>query len=79
VPVGDAGFWQGALRDPSAPGFAEAVAAIRARQDLTIDVLYGDNEGGQRVISRFLMAPRGDDLWIVSAGRHWNIDRADPR
>jgi hypothetical protein len=27
---------------------------------VTVDVLYGDYEGGQRLISRFLMQPRGD-------------------
>jgi hypothetical protein len=78
VPVNDVGFWQGSFRDPSSPEFAEARAAIEARSDLTIDVLYGDHEGGQRVISRFGLRPR-EDYWIASAGRHWNIDREDPR
>ncbi len=80
VPVGDVGFWQGVMRDPAAPGFAEAAAALTARQPVMIDLLYGDNEGGQRVISRFSMMPRRDDgSWIVAAGRHWNVDRDDPR
>ena len=80
VPVGDVGFWQGAMRDPSAPGFAEAAAALTARQAVMIDLLYGDNEGGQRVISRFSMMPHRDDgTWLVAAGRHWNVDRDDPR
>jgi hypothetical protein len=80
VPVGDVGFWQGAMRDPAAPGFAEASAALTARQAVMIDLLYGDNEGGQRVISRFSMMPRRDDgTWVVAAGRHWNVDRDDPR
>jgi hypothetical protein len=43
----------GVVRDSSAPGFAEARAAIEAHRDWTIDVLYGDAEGGQRIISRF--------------------------
>jgi hypothetical protein len=78
VPVNDVGFWQGAFRDPNASEFAEARAAIEARTDLTVDLLYGDHEGGQRVISRFALRPR-DDRWIASAARHWNIDREDPR
>jgi hypothetical protein len=41
--------------------------------------VYGDHEGGQRVISRFALRPRDDDGWIASAARHWNIDRDDPR
>ncbi len=35
VPVGDVGFWQGAFRDPSEPEFAQAAAAIRARQPMS--------------------------------------------
>jgi hypothetical protein len=45
-----------------------------------IDVLYGDQHGGQRVISRFSMLPRSDqDGWLVTVARHWNVDRPDPR
>ena len=79
VPVGDVGFWQGTFRDPARPEFADARAAIEAGQPWSIDVLYGDAEGGQRVISRFAMLPRDDGQWLASAGRHWNVDRADPR
>jgi hypothetical protein len=79
VPVGDVGFWQGAFRDPAAPEFAAAREAIEERTYLTIDLLYGDHEGGQRMISRYVLNPREDGAWIAAAGRHWNIDRADPR
>ena len=79
VPAGDVGFWQGAFRDPAAPEFAEAAAAITGRQATMVDLLYGDNEGGQRVISRFSMVPRHDGGWLIAAGRHWNVDRDDPR
>jgi hypothetical protein len=80
VPVGDIGFWQGSFRDPSAADFADVRRAVEARERITVDVLYGDFEGGQRVISRFLMLPREDgDGWLATVGRHWNIDRADPR
>jgi hypothetical protein len=79
VPAGDIGFWQGALRDPAAPEFLAAAAAIRERSPLMIDLLYGDYEGGQRTISRFAMQPRSDGGWFVAVSRHWNIDRADPR
>jgi hypothetical protein len=79
IPPNDIGFWQGALRDPSAPEFAAARAAINARERLVVDVLYGDHEGGQRVVTRFSMTAREDEGWMVSASRHWNIDRADPR
>ena len=79
VPVGDVGFWQGAMRDSTAPGFAEAAEALNARQAVMIDLLYGDNEGGQRVISRYSMVPHSEGSWLVAAGRHWNVDRDDPR
>jgi hypothetical protein len=80
IPSNDIGFWQGAFRDPSSPDFVAARNAINGRERLVIDVLYSDHEGGQRVITRFSMSPREDgEGWIVSAARHWNIDRADPR
>jgi hypothetical protein len=76
---GDTGFWQGALRDPADPMFAEARAAIEERRRITIDLLYGDHEGGQRTISRFAILPTGDGSWLTVVSRHWNLDRADPR
>ena len=79
VPMGDVGFWQGAFRDPSAPGFAEARAVVAEHRDWSIDVLYGDAEGGQRVISRYTMIPRDEGQWLANVGHHWNLDRDDPR
>ncbi len=79
VPAGDVGFWQGTFRDPDSPEFAAARRAIEARESLTVELLYGDYEGGQRVISRFAVIPRDDGKWIAAAGRHWNVDGADPR
>lgn len=78
VPAGDMGFWQGVYRDPSAPGFAEAADSVQARRAMTVDVLYGDHEGGQRTITRFGFMPRGDE-WLLAGARHWNVDRDDPR
>jgi hypothetical protein len=57
IPPGDIGFWQGAFRDPADPQYENAVAAVQAGDLLTIDVLYGDHEGGQRAISRFVLQP----------------------
>ena len=78
VPSGDMGFWQGALRDPGLDEFAAIAKAIEERQPLFIDVLYGDHEGGQRVISRFIVTPH-DERWLASVARYWNLDRKDPR
>jgi hypothetical protein len=79
VPGGDVGFWQGAYRDPADPAYEEALQAIKDRNALTVDLLYGDFEGGQRVITRFVLRPGRDDIWLTSAIRHWNLDRDDPR
>jgi hypothetical protein len=76
---GDTGFWQGAFRDPDDPIFTEARAAIADRRRITIDLLYGDLEGGQRTVSRFAILPVGDDGWLTVVSRHWNLDRDDPR
>jgi hypothetical protein len=82
IAQGDVGFWQGALRDTSGAAYTEARAAAEALQRMSIDVLYGDFEGGQRAISRFLLSPRETDdgvRWFASVGRHWNVDRPQPR
>jgi hypothetical protein len=80
VPAGDVGFWQGTFRDPTSEEFAAARDAIAEGRRLAVDVLYGDHEGGQRVISRFTLTPRETgDGWLGSSVRHWNVDRADPR
>ena len=84
VPAGDVGFWQAALRDPGDPLYGPLREAIDARGPLTVDLLYGDHEGGQRTITRFLVVPRAQEtdepwLWTCSTGRHWNLDRPEPR
>jgi hypothetical protein len=82
VAPGDIGFWQGSFRDPRTAEFAAARRAVEAPQRMGVDILYGDFEGGQRVISRFMLTPRETEdgvRWIASVGRHWNVDRADPR
>ena len=80
IPVRDTGFWQGSFRDAASPAFAEAKRAIETRQSMSVDILYGDFEGGQRVITRFGMLPRpDDDGWLAVVVRHWNVDRSDPR
>jgi hypothetical protein len=42
-------------------------------------VLYGDHQGGQRVVSRFSLLPVADDKWLATVAKHWNVDRPDPR
>jgi hypothetical protein len=79
----DVGFWQGSFRDPASADYRAARRAVEAPQRMSIDILYGDFEGGQRVITRFLLTPlEGEDgelRWYASVGRHWNVDRPEPR
>ena len=82
VAPGDVGFWQGSFRDPASDAYRAARRAVEAAERLGIDILYGDFEGGQRVVSRFTLTPREteDDVrWYAAVGRHWNVDRPDPR
>jgi hypothetical protein len=80
LPPGDVGFWQGAFRDPSEPGYPELCEAIQERRRVSVELLYGDHEGGQRVVSRFALTSGGNgSVWLSSVGRHWNLDRPDPR
>ena len=79
VAPSDVGFWQGAFREPSSPEFREAKEAIEAGRPVSVEILYGDHEGGQRAVTRFMMSPGRDGGYLASAGRHWNIDRPDPR
>jgi hypothetical protein len=80
IPAGDTGYWQGALRDPSDPIFDGVRAAVRAEDPIQVDLLYGDHEGGQRTIARFLISPwpetEGERAYTL---RYWNVDREDPR
>jgi hypothetical protein len=83
VPPGDTGFWQGAFRDPDDPRYDEARKTVESREPWTIDLLYSDHEGAQRLITRFTAFARdkdkAEDGWIVSSSRHWNVDGEDPR
>jgi hypothetical protein len=79
VAAGDVGYWQGAFRDASDPIFSAVATSILERRILTIDLLYGDFEGGQRTITRFHLTPRGDTQWMSTVSRHWRLDRPNPR
>ena len=81
IAPGDIGFWQAAIREAGDPHYAALSRDVRDVQPFTIDVLYGDHEGGQRTITRFGMIPlqTTDDIkWFPNVARHWNLDRPDP-
>ena len=79
VPANGSGYWEGALRDPDDPLHKRFVETLADREPFSVDLLYGDQDGGQRTVSRFMVMPAAEDLWYSQAARHWNIDRADPR
>jgi hypothetical protein len=79
VASGDVGYWQGTLRDESDPLFSAVSNSIVERRGLTVDLLYGDFEGGQRTVSRFLLTPRDNAQWMATVSRHWRLDRPNPR
>jgi hypothetical protein len=82
VAPGDVGFWQGSFRDPTSDRYRAARRAVEARQRMGVDILYGDFEGGQRMISRFMLSPHeidGEVRWHAAVGRHWSVDRPEPR
>jgi hypothetical protein len=57
IPVSDIGFWQGGLSEPGDPSYSPARKVIEDRQPWTVELLYGDHEGGQRCVTRFTMLP----------------------
>lgn len=81
----DVGFWEAAFRDDGDPQFAEAVEAAKTAELVTVDLLYGDQDGKQRVISRMVLRryvpedPDRPEMWLATVIRHWNLDRPDPR
>ena len=78
VPAGDIGMWQGALRNPDDPVRAEVVNAIETGQAITVELLYSDQVGRQRTISRFSLTP-ANDTWLAGLTRHWYLDWDGPR
>jgi hypothetical protein len=80
IPAGETGYWQGALRDPAEPGYAEVRRAALAQGLLQVDLLYGDHDGRQRTIVRFVVSPwpdvQGERAFVI---RYWNVDEDDPR
>jgi hypothetical protein len=79
VAPGDVGMWQGALRGSDGEDLAKIASVRSERKPFSIDLLYSDQVGGQRTISRFGVTPAGEDRWLGHVGRHWNLDSAGPR
>jgi len=79
IPAGGTGYWEAAVRDRDDPSRAAFLRALEDRLPFTIDLLYGDQQGRQRTISRYTVLPASDGGWYGQVGHHWNLDRPDPR
>jgi hypothetical protein len=79
IAPGDVGMWQGAMRDADDDVTRRLAAARAERRPFSVDLLYSDQVGGQRTISRFGVTPVGEDTWLGNVGLHWNLDLAGPR
>ncbi len=76
VAAGDVGFWQAALRDPRSELYQAMNNAIRTSGRITIDLLYGDHEGGQPTITRFVLLPGQEHQWRCDVTRYWDLNTA---
>jgi hypothetical protein len=78
IPPGKIGFWQIAYRDTDDADYYPILQAIEGGEFMA-DVLYGDYEGGQRIVTRYAVLRDEDGEWRLSTVRHMQIDRTDPR
>jgi hypothetical protein len=83
IPAGDIGMWQGALRDRNDLTYQAVAEAIDNQQAISVELLYSDQAGNQRTITRFGLFPYqaegGSIEWVAAVNRHWYLDRAGPR
>ena len=59
IAPGDIGFWQAAIRESGDPDYPGLRTCIEDAEPFTIELLYGDHEGGQRTDHPFRDDPRG--------------------
>jgi hypothetical protein len=78
IPAGDIGMWQGALRNPDDALRAAVADEIDHNSPIAVELLYSDQVGLQRTISRFSLTPAGDS-WFAGLTRHWYLDWQGPR
>jgi hypothetical protein len=75
IAAGDTGYWQGGIRTPDDPHREVVRNALEARENMTLEILYGDHEGAQLTITRLVIIPQQDGSWLPVVGRHWLLDR----
>jgi hypothetical protein len=78
IPAGDPGFWQAAVRNGDDPWGDMLRRGLAEGEGFTVEILYGDHQGGQRTIVRFALAPITDGF-LCAPSRYWSLDMPDPR
>jgi hypothetical protein len=80
-PPGVLSFWQAAIRTPDDPDRSRVESALGGTGPILVDLLYSDQEGGQRTISRFSISRLNaeSDDWFPSVVRHWYLEEEDQR
>ena len=76
ISSGSVGYWQIAFREDD--DYRRQLEETIRSGVVSVEVLYGDYEGGQRVITRF-GARMVEGQWQVSTIRHWQLDRSEVR
>ena len=73
----------GGTARPNDPTYQAMAEAIDNREMISLELLYSDQVGAQRTISRFGLIPyeteNGVVEWFGAIDRHWYLDRAGPR
>ncbi len=73
IAPGEVGFWQAAVRDPGSELYSTMQQAIATLGRLTIDLMYGDIEGAQPTVTRFVVLPGEQGRWRCDVTRHWRM------
>ena len=76
IEPGGVGYWQVAFREETEE--RRELQATIGDGAVSVEILYGDYEGGQRMITRYAVRLVGGQ-WQVSTIRHWQLDRQDVR
>ena len=76
LPAGKVGFWQIVFRDDER---RDEVRSLVESGRFSVELLYGDFDGGQRMVTRFGVTREDDGRWRCAVARHWQLDRPSPR
>jgi hypothetical protein len=79
IASGDIGYWQASFRDPKDELHGQLAEAVAEPHAIWVELLYGDHEGGQNLISRFNLVPNEDGEWFCTMALSWVLDGVDPR